>query len=79
VAVAALAAAAAFRPVLRGVQDRVDRRFDRARYDALHTAERLSTVLRDEVDPRAASAALIAAIDRTLQPSSVLVWTRGDR
>jgi hypothetical protein len=79
VAAATLAAAAVFRPILRGVQDRVDRRFDRARYDALHTAERLAAVLRDEVDPRAASAALIAAIDRTLQPSSVLVWTRGDR
>ena len=52
VAGATLAAAALFRPLLRRVQERVDRRFNRARYDATREVEGYASSLRDSVDPR---------------------------
>jgi hypothetical protein len=77
VAAATLAAAGILQPVLRGVRDRVDRRFNRSRYDGQQTLEGFAARLRDEVDPDGARAALLGAIERTLQPASVSVWTSG--
>jgi hypothetical protein len=78
VAAATLAAAGILQPVLRGVRDRVDRRFNRSRYDGQQTLEGFAARLRDEVDPDGARAALVDAIERTLQPASVSVWTPGE-
>ena len=76
VAAATLAAAAAFRPLLRRVQHAVDRRFNRARYDADHIALEFGTRLRDEVDPVHLSADLLATVGRTVQPTSLALWLR---
>jgi hypothetical protein len=49
VAGATLAVAAAFRPLRRRVRDRVDRRFDRRRYNATRIVEAFSARLRQQV------------------------------
>lgn len=74
---ATLAAAAVFRPVLSMVQAVVDRRFNRARFDAVHEVDEFAARLRDSVDPDAAVNDLSGVVRRTLQPAAVGVWTNG--
>ena len=75
VAAATLAAAALARPVLRSVQTVVDRRFNRSRYDAIHTVDTFGARLRDQVDPDQVSAELITTVNATLEPSTVRLWS----
>ena len=79
VAAATLLAAAAFFPLLRRVQDLVDRRFNRRRYDAARTVQRFATRLRDQVDLTALSAELLTVVDRTMQPTQASLWLRRPR
>ncbi|MCU0282280.1 MAG: hypothetical protein MUD13_00060 [Candidatus Nanopelagicales bacterium] len=79
VALATLTAAAAFRPLLARVQGRVDRRFDRARFDGLREVEAFAERLAGAVDPDAVTADLRSVLDRTLAPSRVGVWTAPGR
>ena len=74
VAGATLAAAAVCLPVLRWVQRRVDRRFDRERYVAQRVVDEFGSRLRTGADPHAASADLADAVSKTLQPSGVGLW-----
>ena len=77
VAAATLAAAALFLPVLRWVQRRVDRRFDRERYDAARVVDAFGERLRVGSDPLTSVADLTHVVDRALQPSAVGLWTNG--
>jgi hypothetical protein len=76
VAAATLAAAALARPLLRRVQDSVDRRFNRAGYDAQQTVERFGGRLRDEVATDLVMADLRTVVAQTLTPTTVSVWLR---
>jgi hypothetical protein len=74
VALATLAAAAAFRPALVRVRDLVDRRFDRSRYDSHRTADDFARRLRTEVDPDVVVDDLLRVVAATVAPSSSGVW-----
>jgi hypothetical protein len=76
VAAATLAAVAAFAPLRRRVQDLVDRRFNRRRYDAARTVEAFAVRLREQVDLDALSAELLGLVERTVQPTQASLWLR---
>jgi hypothetical protein len=75
VAAATLAAAALFAPVRRRVQQRVDRRFNRARYDADQTVAAFAAHLKDAVDLDTICEDLARAVQTALEPAHVSVWT----
>jgi hypothetical protein len=74
VAAATLAAAALFTPLRRRVQQVVDRRFNRARYDADLTVAGFATRLKDAVDIDAMQADLATVVQKTLEPAHISVW-----
>ena len=76
VAAATLVVAAAFGPVRRRVQDRVDRRFDRRRYDAVRTVQTFTGRLRQEVDLDVLAGELLGVVRSTTQPTHASLWLR---
>ena len=79
VAGSTLLAAALFTPVRQRVQRAVDRRFDRARYDADRLAIEFAERLRDEIDLSTLGNELDETVRQAFAPSSVGLWLRGGR
>jgi hypothetical protein len=79
VAGATLAAAALFNPLRHRVQRVVDRRFNRARYDADKTVAAFAARLKDAVDVDAVQADLLEVVHRSVQPAHVSVWVKDSR
>jgi hypothetical protein len=76
VAGATLTVAAVFQPARRRVQQTVDRRFNRRRYDVARTIEEFSTRLRDQIDLDTLSSEVLAVVDQTMEPTRVSLWLR---
>lgn len=76
IAVSVLAAAALFNPLRRRVQAAVDRRFDRARYDAERVVAQFSVQLRDQVDLDVLGDGLLGVVEDVLAPAHMSLWLR---
>ena len=76
VAASTLAAAALFNPLRKRVQRLVDRRFNRARYDADATVAAFTARLRDAVELDAIRVDLLEAVNRAVEPSHASVWIK---
>jgi hypothetical protein len=76
VAASTLAVAAAFNPARRRLQEAVDRRFDRARYDAARAVDAFAARLRGQVDLDEIATGLRDTVVATVSPGRVGLWLR---
>ena len=76
IVVSTLVIAALFQPLRHRLQQVIDRRFYRRKYDAARTLAQFSTSLRNEVDLSQLRESLVAVVEETMQPTHISLWVR---
>lgn len=76
IVISTLAIAALFNPLRRRVQDFIDRRFYRKKFNAERILADFASIARDEVDIEKLTGSLIGAVNETLHPKNLSLWVR---
>jgi hypothetical protein len=76
IVISTLAVAALFNPLRKRVQERIDRRFYRGRYDAERVLAAFAETARRETDLETLKGDLLEVVQRSLQPESISIWLK---
>ncbi|GHO81246.1 hypothetical protein KSD_90170 [Ktedonobacter sp. SOSP1-85] len=66
-----------FQPLRRGIQNGIDRRFYRQKYDAQRTLKAFSATLHQQTDLAQLSEQIVVIVQETIQPAHISLWLRG--